>query len=220
MVVTVVTVFTGAGSLSLVAASVVTGAGSLVVVSVPGGVPVVVGNVGVGVPPAQVVPVAAQVVVTRVMGVTAKDGIGRRAGKRVAARADDESLLILAVARGDLGDVPVVVIAAVVAVVDVVGGVAGAVEVEVVIVVAPRGLVVVSVPGGVPVVVRFSRVGVPPALVVPVAGDVVVAGAVVLGGAVSDGDLEEVAVAVPAEPVGLVDAGLAVTRKHGGVDGG
>ena len=111
-------------------------------VSVPGGVPVVVGNVGVGVPPAQIVPVAAQVVVTRVVGVTAKDGIGRRAGKRVAAGGDDESLLILAVARGDLGDVPVVVIA----VVDVVGGVAGAVEVEVVIVVAPRGLVVVSVP--------------------------------------------------------------------------
>ena len=209
-------VVTGAGSMSIVAAAVVTASGSLVVVSVPGGVPVVVGNVGVGVPPAQIVPVAAQVVVTRVVGVTAKDGIGRRAGKRVAAGGDDESLLILAVARGDLGDVPVVVIA----VVDVVGGVAGAVEVEVVIVVAPRGLVVVSVPGGVPVVVRFSRVGVPPALVVPVAGDVVVAGAVVLGGAVSDGDLEEVAVAVPAEPVGLVDAGLAVTREHGGVDGG
>ena len=202
--------------MSIVAAAVVTAGGSLVVVSVPGGVPVVVGNVGVGVPPAQIVPVAAQVVVTRVVGVTAKDGIGRRAGKRVAAGGDDEGLLILAVARGDLGDVPVVVIA----VVDVVGGVAGAVEVEVVIVVAPRGLVVVSVPGGVPVVVRFSRVGVPPALVVPVAGDVVVAGAVVLGGAVSDGDLEEVAVAVPAEPVGLVDAGLAVTREHGGVDGG
>mmetsp|Transcript_4149 Transcript_4149/g.18814 ORF Transcript_4149/g.18814 Transcript_4149/m.18814 type:complete len:203 (-) Transcript_4149:212-820(-) len=202
--------------MSIVAAAVVTAGGSLIVVSVPGGVPVVVGNVGVGVPPAQIVPVAAQVVVTRVVGVTAKDGIGRRAGKRVAAGGDDESLLILAVARGDLGDVPVVVIA----VVDVVGGVAGAVEVEVVIVVAPRGLVVVSVPGGVPVVVRFSRVGVPPALVVPVARDVVVAGAVVLGGAVSDGDLEEVAVAVPAEPVGLVDAGLAVTREHGGVDGG
>ena len=39
-------------------------------------------------------------------------------------------------------------------------------------------------------------------------------------GALADGDVEEVTVAVAAEPVGLVDAGSAVARIHGGVDDG
>ena len=38
--------------------------------------------------------------------------------------------------------------------------------------------------------------------------------------ALADGDVEEIAVTVAAEPVGLVDAGSAVVREHGGVDDG
>ena len=79
---------------------------------------------------------------------------------------------------------------------------------------------VVALPRRIPVGVGLGLVRVPPSHVVPHAAGVVVTGGVVIGGAVADGDVEEIAVGVAAEPVGLVDARGAIVGEHGHVDGG
>ena len=79
---------------------------------------------------------------------------------------------------------------------------------------------VVALPLRVPVGVGLGLVRVPPSHVVPLAAGGVVTGGVVIGRALADGDVEEIAVAVAAEPVGLVDARGAIVGEHGRVDGG
>ena len=173
----------------------------LVVRAVESPVPVHVGSVLVRVPPVPVVPDAVLVVVA-VHEVHGGGGVHVVVVPIVAAVVT--AVVVAAV-------VTAVVVAAVVTAV-VVAAVVVAAEVPVAIVVA--------LPLRVPVGVRLGLVRVPPSHVVPLAADVVVTGGVVIGRAVADGDVEEIAVGVAAEPVGLVDARGAIVGEHGRVDGG
>ena len=116
--------------------------------------------------------------------------------------------------------VTAVVVAAVVTAVVVTAVVTAVVVTAVVVAAEVPVAIVVALPLRVPVGVRLGLVRVPPSHVVPLAADVVVTGGVVIGRAVADGDVEEIAVGVAAEPVGLVDARGAIVGEHGRVDGG